>query len=358
MAEGEGGEKTQAASAARLTRAHAEGHAPVSREAAPFAALGGATLVLAMAGAAIAGALASALARLLSLAGGIDSAAGLRTALRLAGHAAALAILPVALAALAGGGFATLLQTGGALRLDALLPDPSRLSPGAGIARLVSPDQLVAVLKAVLKVGVMGAVLAALLASSTGLIATCLVLPEADFAALVRDRALGVLAALLLVQAAIAALDLLYTRMHFAQSLRMSREDVKEEAKSAEGDPHVRARRRALRSALRRSAVAPAMKTATVVVTNPTHYAVALAYRRGADRAPIVVAKGTDRMAERIRRLAAELRVPVLPNPPLARALHRVEIDSEIPAEHFKVVAEIIAYVWRLEAEARARRVA
>ena len=95
-----------------------------------------------------------------------------------------------------------------------------------------------------------------------------------------------------------------------------------------------------------------AVPKATVVVTNPTHYAIALAYDRGNGGAPRVVAKGVDEVAARIREVASEHRIPLVPNPPLARALYEVELDAEIPAEHFKAVAEIIAYVWRLQARA------
>ncbi len=94
------------------------------------------------------------------------------------------------------------------------------------------------------------------------------------------------------------------------------------------------------------------MPTATVVITNPTHYAVALAYDRGTQSAPRVVAKGMDDVAARIRAMAAEHGVPMVANPPLARALHALELDAEVPAEHFKAVAEIIAYIWRLQGKA------
>jgi flagellar biosynthetic protein FlhB len=111
-----------------------------------------------------------------------------------------------------------------------------------------------------------------------------------------------------------------------------------------------------MRAARLRRRMMAAVPKATVVVTNPTHYAVALAYQRGQKAAPRVVAKGTDDMAARIREVARAAGVPVIANPPLARALHAVPLDAEIPVEHFKAVAELIAYVWRLES-AVARRV-
>ena len=144
-------------------------------------------------------------------------------------------------------------------------------------------------------------------------------------------------------------------RWRFAQRLRMSREDLRQEAKEADGDPAIKARLRQLRHARARRRMLAAVPTATVVVTNPTHYAVALAYERGGQGAPRVVAKGMDEVAARIRAVAAEHGVPLVANPPLARALHPVELDAEVPAEHFKAVAEMIAYVWRLRGRARWR---
>ncbi len=134
--------------------------------------------------------------------------------------------------------------------------------------------------------------------------------------------------------------------------MRMSRQELADEHKQTEGDPAHKAKLRALRRARARRRMMAAVPTATVVITNPTHYAVALAYERGGQGAPRVVAKGMDEVAARIRALAAEHRVPLVANPPLARALHRVDVDSEVPAEHFKAVAEIIAYVWRLRGQA------
>ena len=128
---------------------------------------------------------------------------------------------------------------------------------------------------------------------------------------------------------------------------------MQDEHKEAEGDPAHKAKLRAMRRARARRRMMAAVPKAAVVITNPTHYAVALAYERGGGGAPRVVAKGMDAVAARIRALAAENRVPLVANPPLARALHAVELDQEVPAEHFKAVAEIIAYVWRLRGQAR-----
>jgi len=159
---------------------------------------------------------------------------------------------------------------------------------------------------------------------------------------------LHVLLAVLVAQAAIAAMDFFWVVLRHSQSLRMSRHDIIEEQKETEGDPRIKARLRQIRTFRARKRMLAAVPKATVVITNPTHYAIALAYDRAKHAAPRVVAKGVDTLAARIREVAEENRIPVVSNPPLARALYRVEVDTEIPAEHYQAVAEIIAYVWRL----------
>ena len=155
---------------------------------------------------------------------------------------------------------------------------------------------------------------------------------------------------LLGAQAVIAGADTWWERHHHAAGLRMSREEVKQDAKEADGDPRIKQRLRQMRLARARKRMMVAVPKATVVVTNPTHYAIALTYDRAKGGAPRVVAKGLDEVAARIRAVARDSRVPLVANPPLARALYTVELDAEVPPEHFKLVAEIIAYVWRLNA--------
>jgi flagellar biosynthetic protein FlhB len=154
----------------------------------------------------------------------------------------------------------------------------------------------------------------------------------------------------LAVVAAIAALDMLYQRFRHMQGLRMSRQEVKDEMKQTDGDPHVKARLRQLRMERTRKRMMSKVPEATVIVTNPTHFAVALKYVREEMDAPVVVAKGADFIALKIREIAGEHEVPIVENPPLARALYATcDIDQPIRQEHFKAVAEIIGYVMRLK---------
>jgi flagellar biosynthetic protein FlhB len=129
----------------------------------------------------------------------------------------------------------------------------------------------------------------------------------------------------------------------------MSKQEIKDEFKQTEGDPMIRARLRALRAERSRQRMMQSVPEADVVITNPTHFAVALQYKPEDERAPVVVAKGMDNIAAKIRELATENDIPIVENPPLARALHKAcDLDDEIPYEHFKAVAEIIGYVMRL----------
>jgi flagellar biosynthetic protein FlhB len=154
--------------------------------------------------------------------------------------------------------------------------------------------------------------------------------------------------------AAIALLDYLVVRFRHLHKLRMTRQEVRDEVKESEGDPIIKGRIRNLRMARARRRMMAAVPQAAVVITNPTHYAVALAYDENSQAAPKVVAKGADAVAARIRALAEESNVPLVSNPPLARALFKLELETEIPAEHYQAVAEIIAYVWRLRGRAGA----
>ena len=148
----------------------------------------------------------------------------------------------------------------------------------------------------------------------------------------------------------IAIFDYLYQRYEYLKSLRMSKQEVRDEYKQQEGDPQVKQRLRQIRMERARKRMMAAVPTADVIVTNPTHYSVALKYDQATMRAPKVVAKGLDNIAMRIREVAKEHDIPLYENPPLAQALYAtVDIDREIPAEHYKAVAEVISYVYRIK---------
>jgi len=151
-----------------------------------------------------------------------------------------------------------------------------------------------------------------------------------------------------LILLAWSAIDYFLTWSKLEGDLKMSREELREEFKETDGNPAIKARIRKIQRSMRRTQLLKATETATVVITNPTHYAVALQYDRGMN-APVCLAKGLDAIALKIREVAGEHGIPVVENPPLARALHAtVEIDEEIPTEHYRAVAEVIGYVMKL----------
>jgi flagellar biosynthesis protein FlhB len=253
-----------------------------------------------------------------------------------------LALLVVA--AIAG----TVSQIGLLVAAEKIHPSIGNLSPAKGFSRMFSARGLVEFLKTLLKVVAVAAVAAMMmrpevdrLPSLSGMDAATLL---AELWRLVVRLAFGVFCALTLI----AIFDYAYQKFSFTKTMRMSKQEVKEEHKQSEGDPMVRARLRQIRMERARKRMMAAVPSASVVVTNPTHVAVALKYELGGLGAPKVVAKGAELMAQRIREIAREHDVPIVENPPLARALYgSVEVDQEIPAEHYKAVAQIIGYVFR-----------
>jgi flagellar biosynthesis protein FlhB len=343
-------DRTEAPSARRLQRARDEGQVAVSHELVLFVVLGAATLGLVW--------LAPVAGRdlLATFRGFIQHAAAddapPRDALRLAALTVVRAAGPVIGVVLVAGAASVLIQTGFLFSVAPLRPKLSRISPGAGLRRLLGLDNLVETGRSTVKLAVVGVAAWHVLVSDLPRLASA---PFRDVGALpaeLIDAVLPLLLAVLAAQAAIAVLDLVWVRLRHAGTLRMSRQDLREEQKETDGDPKIKQRIRRLRVQRARRRMMAAVPKATVVVTNPTHYAVALAYDRARGAAPRVVAKGVDSMAARIREVARAHAIPLVPNPPLARALHTLELDAEIPAEHYKAVAEIIAFVWRLRGRA------
>jgi flagellar biosynthetic protein FlhB len=246
---------------------------------------------------------------------------------------------------------ATLLQTRLLVAAKPLRPQFGRVNPLAGLKRLFGRHSLEELARTLLKLGAcVAAVWWGVLEEAQEVLPAALALPPDELAGTLAVLLRGMLFSVLGGFAAVASLDLIWVHLQHHRKLRMSREEIRQETKESEGDPHMRARRRqTMRRRSRRRVLAEVPK-ATVVVTNPTHFAVALAYARGTDAAPRVVAKGADLMAKRIRATAETHGVPIISNPPLARALFLVEEEAQIPAEHFAAVAEVIAFVWRLNA--------
>jgi flagellar biosynthesis protein FlhB len=352
MAEGgaqEGEDRTEAATPKRLERAREQGQVPLSREAVGFATLLGATLAGAFALPPLGMHWLRTMRDLLSVA---DPGATAAVALNLL-RASALALLPVLAATALAAILATMAQTGGLVRGQALVPDASRLNPLAALKRLFGLKGLAELLKTLMKLGLVG--LALWRAVDLRGLQAALHLPAGALLEEAGRGALRLLVATLGAFVLIAALDLGWVRWQHHRQMRMSRQDMREEMRESEGDPQVKGRLRRLRESRARRRMLAAVPKAAVVITNPTHYAVALAYDQAQAAAPRLMAKGVDAMAARIRAAAEEHGVPIVASPPLARALYRLETDTEIPPEHWQAVAEIIAYVWRLRSQAGIR---
>jgi flagellar biosynthetic protein FlhB len=225
----------------------------------------------------------------------------------------------------------------------------SKISPASGIKRVFGKQAFANLIKGLVKLSLLGAVLAAILWPERHKLDAMVRLDPVGIIGVIRGLSLQLLGATVALLAIIAAADYLYQYRQWFERQKMSLREMKEEFKQTEGDPYVKGRIRALRQARAKKRMMAAVPKASVVITNPTHYAVALQYDKGMP-APICVAKGVDAIALKIREVAGKNEVPIVENPPLARALHAtVEIDDEIPVEHYQAVAQVIGYVMRLK---------
>lgn len=243
----------------------------------------------------------------------------------------------------------SILLSGWLFSVEALMPDFSRLSPLKGMKRIISWSGIVEMLKAVFKAGLIGGVAFWVVWQDVdgvvALVSEPLETGMAHLAGMVGFTFMAVSASLLLI----VAIDVPYQLWNHGRQLRMTKEEVRQEGKETEGDPHVKARIRALQREAARRRMMSEVPKADVIVTNPTHYAVALRYQEKKMRAPQVIAKGAALVALRIRELGEDHHVPILEAPPLARALYRhAELGQEIPARLYTAVAEVLAYVYQL----------
>lgn len=241
---------------------------------------------------------------------------------------------------------ANVVQAGPVVAPGKIKPQLNRLSPAEGAKRLFGPTAFVNFSKGIGKIAVVGAILVfALWPDRQRLVG----LPTADPKTIlsVAGAEVGKLIAYAVAaMTVVAALDYGWARHEWRKRLRMTKEEVRREMKESEGDPQIKGRQRQQREARARRRMMTAVKDATVLIMNPTHYAVALKYETNEGAAPLCVAKGLDEIALRLKAVAAENGVPVVENPPLARALYAaVEIDAEIPVEHYEAVAKVIGFV-------------
>ena len=351
MAEQDDSERTEEPSQRKLEQAHEKGEVAKSQELVSWFSLAGVTLIVLVFANGTAGQLTEAFRNYLSRAARIPMAGGnlrdlmFEVALA-AGGAIAFPLLIMASAGVIG----SMVQHRLVFSTESLKPKFSKVSPLSGAKRLFSAQSLVNFAKGVAKLSLVAAMMVALLWPARDQLDRLVALDLAELLELVRIYVLKLLAAVLALMAFVAAADFAWQRHSFIKKQRMTQQEVKEEYKQSEGDPHVKAKIRQLRVERSRRRMMASVPQATVVVTNPTHYAVALKYDRSMP-APICVAKGLDAVALKIRAIAEEHDVPIIENPPLARLLYAaVDMDRMIEPEHYKAVAEIIGYVMQMKA--------
>jgi flagellar biosynthetic protein FlhB len=350
MSEDSDAEKTEPASARRLEKAREEGDVPRSREITTFTVLMMSGSGLWLWGDRIIDKIS------LALRGGLsfDRAQAFDMdvlLLRVESELVQilLACLPIGIAVMLVALASPLLIGGWLMSAQALQPNFGRMNPIKGLSNLVSKNAVVELIKAIGKTVLVGSIVWMVVKHYQ----------ESMFTLGLEPLKLGIMhiadlltSAFLLITgglAIIAGIDAPYQIWHYGDKLKMTRQEVIQEAKESDGNPQIKARIRQLQREMAKQRMMAAIPTADVVVTNPTHYAVALKYSEGKMRAPQVVAKGADEVAARIRELAIENKVAILEAPALARALHKhTDIGDEIPQALYTAVAEVLAYVFQL----------
>jgi flagellar biosynthetic protein FlhB len=351
MAEESDQERTEAPSSRRLEKAREGGQAPQSRELSTFVVLMAGASLIWMTGGGMVGSLAGMIKSSMvfdaSLGAGTNT---LFTQIADELYRVMLGFAPLILAIVVVVILTPILFRGWLFSAKPLVPNFSRINPASGLKRIFSMDGLTELFKSIAKVALLGVIGFWFTWSNRQSVFSMISEPS-----LPSFHHLGYLLGkgfLLMVgaMAAIVLVDAPYQLWSHYRKLRMSREELKQEAKESEGDPHIRARIRSLQREAARRRMMAEIPNADVVVTNPTHYAVALKYKEGDMRAPRVVAMGADLIAAKIRGEADLHHVPILEAPPLARALyHHTKLGAEIPAALYAAVAEVLAYVYQLK---------
>jgi flagellar biosynthetic protein FlhB len=349
--------KTEEPTERRIRETIEKGNVPVSREASVFASMVGILSIAAFFLADRSARLSLTLRQLLDDPGGwsLENGSDATHLISAVGSETAHFLLPVIATLTVVGLVSSFLQNPPSLVLDRIRPQLSRISIQEGAKRTFGVRGQTEFLKATAKFVAVALVVLVILKSDQIRVMSAIYTDPAAIPALILSLAMKILAAVSVATIVIVAADLVWSRVHWRRELRMTRQELKDEFKQSEGDPLIRARLRSLARDRARRRMISAVPRATLVVVNPTHYAVALRYVREQGGAPLVVAKGLDLVALRIREVAEEHNIPVVEDKPLARSLFdNVEVDQMIPPEFYKAVAEIIHF---LQSEGRSKAV-
>jgi flagellar biosynthesis protein FlhB len=349
------GEKTELPTSRRLTEARGRGQVAKSQDLSGAIDLIGGAIVLIVFGGFAVVTLGSMMKRILEwqTQGDPLDIASLHSAALWAVGQAAWIVIPMLLMMFAIAWIAQIMQVGVLFTSYPLQPKLERLNPVAGVKRLFNTRNLVKTIANTLKLVLIGIVATLVVWRHLPAVAALPNLPLLPAVYKLLLIALELTAWILLILLILGIIDYMYQRWQHTRDLRMTKQEVKDERRSMDGDPDIRARRLRMARDIALQRVQQAVPKADVIVTNPTHFSVALKYDQATMRAPRVVAKGVDYMAFRIRHVALASRVPIVERPPLARGLYwGVEVGQEIPAEYYEAVAEVLAYVYRIEGRA------
>ena len=349
--------KTEEATPQKLQKAREKGDVAKTPDLAMLASFAGAAAVIAIAGGWMSRHLASELLPFIAHPDSMNlEGHGAIEVARHAARAAAPILLAVMLVAAVMGAAGNLVQTGLMFSPEKIKPDWKKVSPLGGLKRTLGPDGLMQFFKSLVKIVMVGWVGWVVMKPYIHPLKELAALDPAAMLPLMVEilrKLVFATAALMLV---IAGFDWFWQRQRFLKRMRMTKEEQKEEFKNSEGDPHFKAKRRQIAIQRSRRRMMAAVPNATMVVMNPTHYAVALRYEAGEAAAPQCVAKGMDAVALKIRALAEEHGVPVIEDPPLARALYAaVELDDFIPPAHYEAVAKLIGFIMQSSAKVAAK---
>lgn len=344
-------EKTEEATPKRREETREKGQVAKSRELASIAVLGGCLIYLYFGAPLLTGRLMEMMKTHLRQSGQMalsaDSIQGLLLDLAVQ---TMLTLLPLLLVAMLCGFLANFFQIGFLLSAEAITPKFSKVNPGEGFKRLFSLNAFVEMVKNIFKIAIVGTVAYLTVSGELEAIVPLMDLGVAEILAYIGGVSFKILSTTCWVLVLLAVLDYLYQRWEHEKKIRMSRQEIKEENKQTEGDPQIKGRIKRLQREMARKRMMAAVPKADVVITNPTHLAVALRYDPETMQAPLVVAKGADLLAQKIREIASKHGVPIIENKPVAQVLYKmVAVEQGIPENLYKVVAEILAQVYALK---------
>ncbi len=354
MAEEQGQEKTESATGKRREEARKKGQVPKSREVVSVAVLMGALGILYYTGGRMFDGLAAVMRETFMNAATFQvSQETIHTMFMSLSFRMLMILAPLMITVAVLGIVSNVAQFGFLFTTEALSPKFSKLNPADGIKRVFSRQAAVELLKSVLKIGLVGIVAFYTVKGEYYRLPSLIDMDVRGILAYGGGISFKILLNTGMVILVLAVLDYAFQRWDYEKGLRMTKEEVKEEAKQTDGNPQIRSRIKSLQREASRRRMMEAVPKADVVVTNPTHIAIAIKYEAGKAGAPVVVAKGAGFIAEKIKELARENRVPVMENKPLARAMFKmVNIGREIPSDLYQAVAEILAYVYKLKRKA------